>query len=407
MFTSLFYLVLLSISHLSTTLAGAPTIAKGYIPGWGIDEFPLSTVSWSKYTEVTWAFGETAPGLGNITLPDPGLDEFVKVAHENNVKACLSLGGWTGSVFFSTAVGSAENRTAYVKTVLDLVHKHKIDCLDLDWEYPNRQGLGCNTINANDTLNYILFMEELRAHPSCNNITLSAAVSLQPFNDASGNPSTNLTRLGNALDHVVIMNYDVWGPWSDFVGPNSPLEESCAPKQYQQGSAQSALENWTKAGVPLNKIVLGVPNYGHSFVVAQTDAFVNGSKTELAPYPPYNKTDRRMGDKWDDPAQNDTCGNFNPPGGLYTFMGMVLEGLLSEDGSPKVPYRFDNCSKTAYVYDCKKGVEISYDDAKSSELKGQYISQMGLAGFSVWHVQGDYKDILLDAVRKGAGFKSK
>lgn len=129
--------------------------------------------------------------------------------------------------------------------------------------------IGCNTINANDTINFILFLEELRAHPTCNNYTLSAAVSLAPFNDAEGNPSTDLSRLGNALDHIVIMNYDVWGPWSDRVGPNMPLFDSCAPPPYQQGSGEWAVEQWTKAGIPLEKIVLGVGAYGRGFTVAE------------------------------------------------------------------------------------------------------------------------------------------
>ncbi|ESK96122.1 glycoside hydrolase family 18 protein [Moniliophthora roreri MCA 2997] len=354
MFASLF--TFLSILHItSRVIADSPAIAKG-------------VTFWSSHLR---------------NLPDPGLEEFVKTAHANNVKACISIGGWTGFLYFSTAVGSAENRTAFVKTMLDFAHTYEIDCIDLDWEYPNR--IGCNTINANDTINFILFLEELRAHPTCNNYTLSAAVSLAPFNDAEGNPSTDLSRLGNALDHIVIMNYDVWGPWSDRVGPNTPLFDSCAPPPYQQGSGEWAVEQWTKAGIPLEKIVLGV--------------------VELAAYPPFNKTDRPNGDKWDDPAGNDTCGNFNPPGGTFTFRGLILEGYLYEDGLPKIPYRFDVCSKTAYVYNSEKHIEISYDDAMGFGLKGHYISEKGLAGFSVWQAQGDYNDILLDAIHEGAGLK--
>jgi GH18 family chitinase len=33
--------------------------------------------------------------------------------------------------------------------------------------------------------------------------------------------------------------------------------------------------------------------------------------------------------------------------------------------------------------------------------KGQYIKDEGLAGFAMWEAGGDYKDILLDAIKSG------
>jgi chitinase len=46
---------------------------------------------------------------------------------------------------------------------------------------------------------------------------------------------------------------------------------------------------------------------------------------------------------------------------------------------------------------------ISYDDARSFAAKGNYISSNGLLGFAVWHVAGDYNDILLDAISDAMG----
>ena len=63
------------------------------------------------------------------------------------------------------------------------------------------------------------------------------------------------------------MNYDVWGSWSPTVGPNAPLDDSCADPANQQGSAVSAVKAWSTAGFPHNQIILGVAAYGHSFFV--------------------------------------------------------------------------------------------------------------------------------------------
>ena len=44
----------------------------------------------------------------------------------------LSLGGWTGSQWFSTNVGTASNRTAFVKTVTDMVQQFNLDGVDFE-----------------------------------------------------------------------------------------------------------------------------------------------------------------------------------------------------------------------------------------------------------------------------------
>lgn len=44
----------------------------------------------------------------------------------------LTIGGWTGSKYFSSAVGSADNRTAFVNTMMGLVQKYNLDGLDFE-----------------------------------------------------------------------------------------------------------------------------------------------------------------------------------------------------------------------------------------------------------------------------------
>jgi chitinase len=45
----------------------------------------------------------------------------------------VTLGGWTGSRYFSTNVGSAGKRTAFVKTVTDFATKYNLDGLDVEY----------------------------------------------------------------------------------------------------------------------------------------------------------------------------------------------------------------------------------------------------------------------------------
>ena len=44
------------------------------------------------------------------------------------------------------------------------------------WEYPNRQGVGCNTISPSDSANFLSFLQELRADPLGEKLTISTHV---------------------------------------------------------------------------------------------------------------------------------------------------------------------------------------------------------------------------------------
>ena len=164
------------------------------------------------------------------------------------------------------------------------------------------------------------------------------------------------------------MNYDVWGAWilsSLGVGPNAPLNDTCAPSQVQQGSAVRAVEAWTAANFPANKLVLGIAAYGRSFHVTPAAAFGTLSPSpdggdggqapasttqQLVAYPPFDASNPPSGDRWDGAAGLDQCGNSVPPGGIWTFWGLIDGGFLKQDGTPAVEsgigYRFDECSQT-------------------------------------------------------------
>ncbi|KIY67910.1 glycoside hydrolase [Cylindrobasidium torrendii FP15055 ss-10] len=381
--------------------AASPTAAAWYA-GWHAAQFPPANVSWSKYSLVTYAFALPSPDAGKIELPSDDEDaivrEFVQEAHKNNVKASISIGGWTGSRYFSSQVGSAHNRTAFVDGVLDLVSEYSFDGVDFDWEYPNKQGVGCNIVNKNDSANFLSFLQELRGRPAAKDLVLSAATFLQPFNGSDGKPMQDVSAFGDVLDHIAIMNYDVSNALSVNAGPNAPLNDTCAPANHRHGSAATAVAAWTSAGMPSSKILLGVPAYGHSFAVGPLS-----NSSELSAYPASNPSVLGKGDSWDGDGGEDICGVFQGPSGVYNYWALAEEGLIDKNGTALsgVLSSFDNCSQTPYVYDRTKQVLISYDNPVSFAAKGRFIRDNALAGFAVWEAAGDPDDILLDAILSG------
>ncbi|GLB34074.1 putative glycoside hydrolase family 18 protein [Lyophyllum shimeji] len=390
--------------------AGSTKVATAWYAGWhSTTGFPLSNITWSKYTHLTYAFAETTADVTVLDLSNSNpelLPKFVSTAHQHGVKALVSIGGWTGSRFWSSNVATATKRTAFVKTVAQFAKKYNLDGLDFDWEYPNNQGIGCNAVSPSDTANFLAFIQLLRADPIGKTLILSVATATVPFLDANGNPSTSVAGFSKVLDWIAIMNYDIWGPWSPTVGPNAPLDDSCAAPGNQAGSAVSAVKKWVNAGIPSNQLVLGVPGYGHSFRVRKASAFKPGSATVLAAYPTFDSSDPPVGDAWDDAAGVDVCGNQQPQGGVINFWGLIQNGFLNEDGTVKsgMASSFDTCSQTPYVYNPKTEVMVSYDNAKSFTAKGSFIKAKALKGFAMWEAGGDHNNILINSIRAAAGF---
>jgi len=247
-----------------------------------------------------------------------------------------------------------------------------------------------------------LFLQKLRSMDGTQNLIVSVAVTDVPFIGSDGNPMSDVSDFAKVLDYIEIMNYDVWGLWDITVGPNAPLNDTCAASP--QGSAVSAVNVWLAAGFPINKMILGVASYGHSFHVNQNDAL--GASGELRLYPPFDKSQQPAGDKWDSTASGvDVCGNPNVVGGIFHFWGLIDGGFLTAEGTSVfgIDYTYDTCSQTPYVYNATTEVMVSYDDADSFAIKGQFITDMGLAGFALWEAGGDSNDILLDAIRFGVG----
>jgi len=130
----------------------------------------------------------------------------------------LTVGGWDGSIYFSSSVATSANRTTFVNSIVNMVNTygfqgvefeyvHLIDAIILgfdffcSWEYPgSTNGLECNTESPQDTANFLLMLQELKQQSP--NVSLSAAVPVKPWNDAIGNPSTDLTSFAQVLDYI-------------------------------------------------------------------------------------------------------------------------------------------------------------------------------------------------------------
>ena len=237
---------------------------NGYYPDWSSWYLAPEDVDFSKFDVVDFAFAlPTSDNNLQFTQDDSAdsLKRLVKTAHAAGKKVKLSIGGWTGSQYFSTIVSQDSSTRAFVFNILDAYNEYNLDGIDIDWEYPGVQGAPGNAVSSDDSANFLNFLQILRwTLPS--DALISLATQVWPFAGPDGNPMSDVSGFADIIDWILIMNYDIWGS-SSTPGANAPLSDGCHNSSQPLANAYSAVASWTAAGMPANKITLGVPAYGY------------------------------------------------------------------------------------------------------------------------------------------------
>ncbi|KII95055.1 glycoside hydrolase family 18 protein [Plicaturopsis crispa FD-325 SS-3] len=367
-----------------------------YYPDWTGKEFPPENVDFTRFDWIDFAFGVPDQSF-NVTWDDPKgapdlLRRLVQAAHANGKKVKLSVGGWSGSTYFSPAVATDQSRRIFANNILNTYNAFGLDGIDIDWEYPGQQGDGMNQVSPTDTPNFLAFLRLLRlVLPKGAKIT--AATQTSPFADANGNPIGNASQFGKVLDWILLMNYDVWGS-STMPGPNAPLSDGCGNSTQPGSNAVSAYGAWTNAGFPANKLVLGVPSYGYVSKSKATGLRQRSSHHQLAR--------RAVHVANDDGSMTD---------GQVQVRSLISQGALIRTGGPQqfggahgFTRYWDGCSSTPFLRSSGASQVISYDDPESLGMKASFVKKVGMLGVNMFDVHGDTDQWdLTDSLRRGLG----
>lgn len=350
------------------------------------------------------------------------MQRLIKAAHAKGTKVAITIGGWTGSVYFSSAVESPANRERFAQNIADMVKLYGADGVDLDWEYPGQAGAAGNIIQASDTDNFLPFLQLLRQKLGQSAI-ISLATPLNVWYGSNGQPKTNVAEFSKVIDHVLLMNYDVWGASAN-PGPNAPMDY-CGNSWQPGSNAKAAVKAWKAAGFPASQIMLGVPSYGYvSDSTATTLIHKRSRKSEVTgarrkaaiarSNMKVGNTRPRLGDSMEKRSELQTRQSNGDISSFWNsqlqFEQLIQYGVIASDGNGEWTGRngftrvWDFCSDTPFLYNQGASTVVTYDDPGSLRIKGEFALKEGLAGTGMWDISGDTANWdLVKATRKGLG----
>jgi len=336
----------------------------GYVAGWE-KAVPIAA---EMLTAINYAFAHISDG--RIVLDQPGAAEMLKSLHalrmrNPRLQILVSVGGW-GADGFSDAALTDASRLAFAQSAAEMLERYGLDGIDLDWEYPGLAGPGI-AHRDEDKTNFTLLLQVLRQqldalgeqrHRSADtHYLLTAALA-----DGEFTRYIELDRIHAYLDWIDLMTYDFHNSLTPTTGHHAALRRS-ATSAASERSVESAVHQYLAAGVPAQKIVVGVPFYGRAFadVAAENNGLDQG----------YGKYE-----------------------GDHPWPQLVSD-FIDRNGYVR---HWDATAQVPYLWNAQTRVFVSYDDPQSLKLKADFVKSNRLGGMMYWEQSQDPRGELLDVL---------
>ncbi len=361
-------LVLVAIALLSATKRADKKVVIGYVTGYSGLVDPAKIAA-EKLTHINYAFVNVKNNQAYLDNYKRDSTNFVRLnslkKKNPSLQILISIGGWSWSENFSDAVLTDSLRKGFAKSAVEIIRKHHLDGVDIDWEYPGMPGEQGNIYRKEDKENFTLMFEAIRKEL---NVLEKETGKKKLLTTATGGfPSfLNNTEMGKAakfLDYINLMTYDYYA-WKQ-AGHHTNLYDS---KTYpSDNSADKAIKAYINAGVPASKIVMGIAFYGRNLKLA-----ANAQKG--------------LGDTIASSADSYGKG--------YTYL---KDSLVNQKGF--IEYK-DEDAKAPFLFNSVTKQYISYDNEWSVANKCEYVLKNQLGGVMFWEYSSDPKGYLLDQITK-------
>ncbi|HEY0810491.1 MAG TPA: glycoside hydrolase family 18 protein, partial [Longimicrobiales bacterium] len=367
---------------------GSPTqtrIVGYYLAGTARNGFPVSSVKAEFLTHLNYAFANiSADGraiLGNPCL-DIGSCEGEKNPHAKpggnfaelrrlkqrhpQLRTLISIGGWTWSTYFSDVAATRAARRRFVESVITTFfreHQGVFDGIDLDWEFPVSGGLEGNRHRPADRQNYTELVADFRhaldqlgrARNQRYLLTIGVSGGLDQI------ANLEVPALARRLDFINVIAYDYHsdGKLAHFNAPLDAAERDPTPSS----TVRATIDAYLAAGAPANKLVLGVPFYGHGY--AAVDSVRNGLFQLV--------------------NASASSGGASP----NPWVGAIRYYRIPQAMRSGFVRYWEPRAGVPWLYNARTRTWITYDDVQSIGLKSDFARARGLGGIMIWELSGD------------------
>ncbi|MCX6335365.1 MAG: glycosyl hydrolase family 18 protein [Bacteroidia bacterium] len=277
---------------------------------------------------------DTATG-GYTTIRGWNTTPIIDYAHQNGTKVLLTVTNF-GTAKNTELLSDPIKQMNLVNTLIPLLKSRNADGVNFDLE----------SVSLSQRSNLVNFMQMAvnMIKAELPNAEISMAT---PAVDWSG--SWDLKNLSEICDYLIVMGYDYYWSGSTTAGPVAPL----AGENY---NISRTINTYLNAGVPNNKLLLGVPWYGYDWPVTSTAR--KSSATGKA-------TAR-----------------------IYTS---------AQDYANQYSETFDELTQSAWVSYMSSTTwrQLWFDDDRSLRMKYEYAASEGLAGVGIWALsyEGAYDEV--------------
>lgn len=343
-------------------------VVIAYVGGFRGQVLDPQTIAVEKLTHINYAFVDIKNGQAWLTNEKTDTVNFrlLNTLKQRNpgLKIMISIGGWAWSENFSDAVLTEEARRLFAHTSVDIVRKHGLDGVDIDWEYPGVPGEEGNIYRPEDKQHYTLMFKALRA--SLDSLEAETGKQYQLTTAVGGGKyfidHTEMDKAQQYLDYVNIMSYDYKTNPNGIAGHHTNLYGST--KDPEESSADRSVKLYLAAGVPPEKIVVGIAFYGRAWTLPDGE----------------NRGLNRQALK-------------GARGGGFTR----LKDSLMTQGYAR---HWDKKAKAPYLFHPEQFIFVTYDDERSTRLKCKYVKKHKLGGVMFWEYSSDPKGYLLSTIHK-------
>lgn len=334
-------------------------VSVGYFPNWSIYQkgYKPEHVPFQYLTHILYAFANVNPDTGDVYLSDEWADRQIKYDGDEDVgespmhgnlnqflqlkkkhrhlKTLLSIGGWSYSGNFQ-CLTDKQKRERFVQSGVKILADCGFDGLDIDWEYPQSDQEAKTYVDLLSMLRDALDKYGQRATPENPHylLTIAAPSSPQQYQ------ILRLKEMDKFLDFWNLMAYDFSGSWDQTANHQANLYGGTI-------SVSKAVEDYKHGGVPMNKLVMGIPLYGRGFL---------GTAGPGQPYERVSET----------------------PEGTFLYKDLPTRNAQEH---------FDERAGASWSYDGREF--ISYDSPQAACAKAEYIKKHGMRGAMFWELSGD------------------